>query len=232
MNTFENIKYALKYLSADERDAIAKWLQVLANTPDQSLGVEEPHPAYAPVQPFMTVDEYMELEEQSSFRHEYVNGVMYAMSGPTIAHVRITGELLVALKAHLRGSPCEPFASDAKLQIRSQTDEIVYYPDIVVACNRDEWGKNYVCNPKLVVEILSPSTEHIDRREKAMTYRRVASVEEYVLLEQDEHRVIVHRRAANWKPHTYVGPEAVAEFQSIGLSVPLTQIYLGTLPTA
>ena len=179
-----------------------------------------------------TFEEYLALEKQSSFRHEYVNGVMYAMSGPSLAHVRITGELLFAFKTHLRGSPCEPFASNAKLRINTQTDEIVYYPDIVVACNRDEWGTNYVCNPKLVVEVLSPSTEHIDRRGKAMTYRRIASIEEYVLLEQDEHRVIVHRRAENWKPHMYAGPHAVAEFPCIGLSVPLTQIYLGTLPTA
>jgi Uma2 family endonuclease len=183
--------------------------------------------------PFMTIDEYMKFEEESSFRHEYVNGVVHAMSGPSLAHARITGELFVAFKTHLRGSPCEPFATDLKLRIRSETDEIVYYPDVVVACNRDEWGTNYVCNPKLVVETLSPSTEHIDRREKAMTYRRVASIEEYVLLEQDEHKVIVHRRAENWKPHLYMDPQAVAEFRSLGISVPLAQIYEGTLlPTA
>jgi Uma2 family endonuclease len=120
----------------------------------------------------------------------------------------------------------------AKLRIRSETDEIVYYPDLVVACNREEWGTNYVCNPKLVVEILSPSTEHIDRREKAMTYRRVDSIEEYVLLEQDEHRIVVHRRAENWKPHMYTGPQAAAEFRCLGLCVPLTQIYDGTLTAA
>ena len=233
MDTLEDIRHALRHLSTDEREAIANWLQKLASTPDRSYGVEEPQPAYARAQPpLMTVEEYMEFEEQSSFRHEYVNGVVHAMSGPSVAHVRITGELFVAFKSHLRGSPCEPFATDLKLRIRSETDEIFYYPDVVVACNRDEWGTNYVCNPKLVVETLSPSTEHIDRREKAMTYRRVATIEEYVLLEQDEHKVIVHRRAENWKPQTYMGPQGAAEFRCIGLSVPLAQIYRGTLPTA
>jgi Uma2 family endonuclease len=158
--------------------------------------------------------------------------IVHAMTGPTLAHARITGKILVAFTTHLRGSPCEPFATGAKLRIRSETDEIVYYPDLVVACNRDEWGTNYVCNPKLVIETLSPSTENIDRREKAMTYRRVASIEEYALLEQDEHKVVVHRRAEDWKPHMYVGRQAVAEFRCIGLSVPLAQIYGGTLPTA
>jgi Uma2 family endonuclease len=230
VKTLEDIRHALEALSTDERHVIARWLQELISARDRSYRVEEPQPAYAHAQPFMTVDEYMKFEEQSSFRHEYVNGVVHAMSGPSLAHVRITGKLFVALETHLRGSPCEPFATDAKLRIRSEADEIIYYPDVVVACNRDEWGTNYVCNPKLVVEILSPSTEHIDRREKAMTYRRVVSIEEYVLLEQDEHKVIVHRRAENWKPQVYMGPQAVAEFRCISLSVPLAQIYAGTLP--
>jgi Uma2 family endonuclease len=239
MDTLENIKHALKHLSTDERDVIASWLQELGATADRNYRVEEPPSAYARAQPpllavdeYMTLDEYMKFEEQSSFRHEYVNGVVHAMSGPSLAHVRITGKLFFAFETHLRGRPCDPFVPDAKLLIRSERDEIVYYPDLVVACNREEWGTHYVCNPKLVVEILSPSTEHIDRREKAMTYRRVDSIEEYVLLEQDEHQVIVHQRAENWKPHMYTGPQAVAEFRCIGLSVPLAQIYEGTLSAA
>jgi Uma2 family endonuclease len=230
VTTVDDIKHALEDLSTDGRDAIAKWLEELISDPDRSDRIEEPQLAYASAQPFMTVDEYMKFEEESPFRHEYVNGVVYTMSRPSIAHVRITGELFVAFKTHLRGSPCEAFVSDAKLRIRSETDEIFYCPDVVVACNRDEWGTNYVCNPKLVIETLSPSTQHIDRREKAMTYRRVSSIEEYVLLEQDEHKVIVHRRAESWKPHIYMGPQSVAEFRAIGLSVPLAQIYEGTLP--
>jgi hypothetical protein len=130
----EDIKHALEELSTDERDVIATWLQELISAPDRSDRVEEPQPAYAHAQPFMTLDEYMEFEEQSAFRHEYVNGVVYAMSRPSIAHARITRKLLVAFETHLRGSPCEPFAS--KLRIRSETDEIFYCPDVVVACNR------------------------------------------------------------------------------------------------
>jgi Uma2 family endonuclease len=177
----------------------------------------------------MTVDEYLQFEEQSPLRHEYVNGAIYAMTGASLAHVRITRELVSAFRGHLRGGPCEPFSTDLKLLIRSDTDEIFYYPDVMVACQREHWGPNYVRNPKLVAEILSPSTQHIDRREKAMTYRRIASVEEYVLLAQDDHKVIVHRRAENWRPQSYSGPEATVEFRLIGLSVPLAQIYEGTL---
>ena len=176
----------------------------------------------------MTIDEYFEFEENASLRHEYVNGYVYAMSGPSLAHVRTTSELLVAFKTHLRGKPCEAFATDAKLRI---SDDVVYYPDLVVACNREEWASHYLCNPKLVIEVLSPSTKHIDRREKALTYRRVASIEEYALLKQDEHELTLHRRSEEWKPHVYTGPQAIAEFHSVALSVPLSEIYAGTLPT-
>jgi Uma2 family endonuclease len=178
----------------------------------------------------MTIDDYFELEEQSQHRHEYINGVVHAMSDQSLGHARIRGELFVALEAHLRGGPCEAFVG-ARLRIHSDTDELVYCPDLVVACNREDWGTNYVCNPKLVGEVLSPTTEHIDRREKAMTYRRVASIEEYVLLEQKEHKVMVHRRIDNWRPEVYAGPQAAPQFRSIGLSVALAQIYAGTLPS-
>jgi Uma2 family endonuclease len=230
MTTLDEIKHALKQLNADDRHAIASWLDELIDGRYGSFGVEEPQPAYAPLNPsFMTLDEYLEFDEHSALRYEYVNGTVHAMVGPSIAHVRISRELLIAVTSHLRDGPCEAFATVIKLQIRSEKEEIVYYPDLVVACNREEWDKNCLCNPKLVAEILSPSTRGIDLREKAMTYRRVASIEEYVLLEQGEHRITVHRRADNWRPQVYSGPEAVAELQSIALSVPLAQIYAGTI---
>lgn len=233
MTTLDEIKHALKRLDADDREAIAAWLGKLTDGRYVSFGVEEPQPAYAPLNPyFMTLEEFLEFAEHGPLRYEYVNGVIHAMTAPAIAHSRMAGELFVAVKAHLRGGPCEVFATAVNLYIRSASDEIVYIPDLVVACNREEWDKNWLCNPKLVAEILSPSTRHIDQREKAMTYRRVNSIEEYVLLEQSEHKVTVHRRADQWKPQVYSGPDAVAEFRSISLSVPLAQIYAGTLPAA
>jgi Uma2 family endonuclease len=233
MTTLDEIKHALKRLDADDREAIAAWLGKLTDGRYVSFGVEEPQPAYAPPNSsFMTLEEFLEFAEYSPLRYEYVNGIIHAMTGPSLAHGRISRKLLVAVDSHLRGGPCEVFASGANLYIRSETDEILYIPDLVVACNREEWDKNWLCNPKLVAEISSPSTRHIDQREKAMTYRRVNSIEEYVLLEQSEHEVTVHRRADQWKPQVYSGPDAVAEFKSISLSVPLAQIYAGTLPAA
>jgi Uma2 family endonuclease len=232
MNTLEEIKLALERLSLNECETVATWLQEVTNTGGRRHTVVEPQAAYALAPPpHMTIDEYFEFEEHShQFRHEYVNGAVYAMSGPSLDHGRIAGELFIAFKAHLRGGPCEAFATDIRLQVRSETDEIVYYPDLIVACNRGEWGKDFVCNPKLVAEVLSPATRNIDCREKAMTYRRVSSIEEYVLLEQKEHKITVHRRAEGWKPRVYTGLRAVAEFRSVALSLPLSQLYEGTLP--
>ncbi|MEA3179103.1 MAG: hypothetical protein QOI59_2626 [Gammaproteobacteria bacterium] len=233
MTTLEEIQHALKRLGREDQRTIASWLDKVIDPRYVSFGVEEPQPAYAPLNPsYMTLEEFFKFSEGSPLRYEYVNGVIHAMTGPSIAHCRIAGELHVAVKSHLRGGPCEAFVSGANVQIRSQTDEIVYIPDLVVACNREEWDKNWLCNPKLVAEILSPSTRDTDLREKAMTFRRVSSVEEYVLIEQSEHKVTVHRRAEKWRPQVYSGPDAVADFRSIALTVPLAQIYAGTLPAA
>jgi Uma2 family endonuclease len=230
MDTLSQIQHALERLSTGEREAIANWLQEFTEAQYRGYRVDEPRSARAFAQPpFMTVDEYLEFEEKSPVRHEYINGAIYAMTGASVAHARIARELVIAFQGHLRGGPCEPFSTDLKLLIRSDTDEIFYYPDVMVACERERWGTNYVRDPKVVAEILSPSTQHIDRREKAMTYRHIASVEEYVLLAQDDHKITVQRRAENWRPQLYTGPQAVAEFRSIGLSVPLAQIYEGTL---
>jgi Uma2 family endonuclease len=227
VNTVAEIQRALERLSSADRERIADWLQEYTQA---GYGVCEPAGTYPVSLPaFMTLDEYMEFEEGSAFRHEYVNGVIYAMSGVSMAHSRITRELYVAIVNHLRGKPCEAFSESLKLRVKTETDEIVYYPDVMVACQREQWGPNYVCSPKLVAEVLSPSTQHIDRREKAITYRRIASVEEYALLAQDEYKVAVQRRADAWRPTVYAGPESIAEFRSIGLSVPLAQIYAGSL---
>ncbi len=231
MTTLNEIKQALSQLSWDELAMVADWLEDFSNVPSTQYRVGEAKPAYVRTEyPYMSLEEYFEFEENSQLRHEYVNGYVYAMSGPSLAHVRITGELFFAFKTHLRGTACEPFASDAKLRIQADSDDIVYYPDVVVACNRHEWGESFVCNPKLVIEVLSPSTKHIDRREKAMTYRRVSSIEEYALVRQDEFELTLHRRIDKWRPQVFCGPESVAQFRSIGLTVPLANLYAGTLP--
>lgn len=233
MSTITELQQALRNLSASELESIAEWLDwQVEESRYQTYHVREAQPSYLPEEEplFMTWEEYLAFEEKSPYRHEYVNGTVYAMSGASLAHNRIAQELVVAFRTHLRGGPCEPFFLEAKLEIRTGRDQIMYYPDAMVSCRPEDRTDQIVRNPKLVVEILSKSTQHIDRREKAMTYQRVEAIEEYVLIAQHQPRIIVHRRAEDWHPVLYSSMDAQVEFRSIGLSMSLAQIYQGSLP--
>jgi Uma2 family endonuclease len=231
VSTISEIQQALGSLSAADLESIADWLNwQVEEARYRTYHVREAQPEYLSEEEplFMTWEEYLVFEEQSPLRHEYVNGTVYAMSGASLAHNQIVQELVVAFRSHLRGGPCKPFFLEAKLEIRAARDKIVYYPDAMVSCRPEDRTDTMVRNPKLVVEILSKSTQHIDRREKALTYQRVDSIEEYVLIAQKEPRVIVHRRADDWRPVLYSAMEAQVEFRSIGLSVAMAQICGGT----
>lgn len=230
MTTVEEIKRVLGRLNLDGQAEIHTWLGELIDTRFRSTGVKEPLSANTePDPPFMTFDEFLKFAEQGPLRYEYVNGTVHAMTGPSVAHCRIAGQLFAIVHNHLHGGPCQAFGTGPNLQIRSKTDEIQYIPDLMVACNPEEWDEDWVCNPKLVAEVLSPSTRYIDLREKASTYQRLESIEEYVILEQSKHEVSVFRRAEEWRARIYRGADAVAELRSISLSIPLAEIYAGTL---
>lgn len=232
MKTITELKLALRSLSAAELEGVADWLDgTLEDARYRDFHVREAHLEYASDEEplFITWEEYLAFEEQSLYRHEYINGTVYSMSGASLAHNRIAQQLVVALRPHLRGGPCEPFFLDAKLEIRTASDRIMYYPDVMVSCRPEDRTDQVVRNPKLVVEILSKSTQHIDRREKAMTYQRVPAIEEYVLIAQNQPRVIVHRRAGSWQPMIYTSTDARLELRSIELQISLAQIYEGSL---
>lgn len=232
MNTIAELKQALCSLSAAELESVADWLDgLIEESRHRAFHVREAQPEYLSEEEslFMTWDEYLAFEEQNPYRHEYVNGTVYAMSGASLAHNRIAQKLVIALGTHLQGGPWEPFFLQAKLEIRTGSDRIMYYPDVMVSCRPEDRADQVIRNPKLVVEILSKSTQHIDRREKAMTYQRVEAIAEYVLIAQNQPRVIVHRRSEGWSPMLYSDMDARLEFRSIGLHLPLAQIYEGTL---
>ena len=230
MSTITEVKQALRGLSAAELESIAAWLDgMVEEARHRTFHVREARPEYqSEEEPFyMTWEEYLAFEERSPHRHEFVNGTVYAMSGASLAHNRIAQALVVAFRSHLRGGPCEPFFLEAKLEIRTDSDRVMYYPDAMVSCRPEDRTDQVVRNPKLVVEILSKSTQHIDRREKAMTYQRVQAIEEYVMIAQHRPRIIVHRRAEAWRPTVYSTMDASVEFRSIGLEIPLAQVYEG-----
>ena len=166
METVEEIQRALERLTDGDRLAIGRWLKELDRAGTKGYGVAEPSATYVAADPpFMTLAEFFEFEEHSKIRHEYVDGVVFAMSGPSVAHERVRHRLVMAFGNHLIGGPCQVFSSGMQLVIRREASEICYYPDVMVDCRRDAWGSHFVRSPTLVLEILSPSTQLTDRRE-------------------------------------------------------------------
>jgi Uma2 family endonuclease len=229
MSTIAEVQYALRQLDLEERQFIASWLEGYRDE-EEFIGVREPALRYAEESLYMTEEEYLEFEERSPMRHEYVNGYVHAMCGASIAHSRIVTRLQIALASRLGRSPCETFSPGAMLKVDAVSDKDYLYPDIMVSCDQKGWSEKWLVNPRLIVEVLSPSTQHIDRREKASTYRKIEGMEEYVIAAQSSWRLTIFRRTEGWVADIVSGPDAVAEFRSLGMSVPLAEIYRGVFP--
>jgi Uma2 family endonuclease len=178
----------------------------------------------------LSEDEYLHLEARSPVRNEYVSGEIFAMTGGTLRHNAIAGNLFAALHAHLRNTPCRAFMNDVRVRVAKA--KAYYYPDLLVSCAREgttmDMASAEVEDAVLIVEILSQSTEATDRREKLVGYRTLASLVEYVLISQDQTRVEIHRRRGDigWEKIEYSDGETV-EFSSVKLSIGMRDIYDG-----
>lgn len=173
----------------------------------------------------ITAAEYLDGELRSETRHEFVDGRIYAMSGASLRHNSICGEAYELLKAHLRGGPCRTFIESVKVQISDDLGEAFYYPDVFVTCEAADDDSHVVRHPKLIIEVLSPSTSRNDRGDKLATYKRLPSIEEIVLIEQDWPELVIHRRSDRWKRHIFTHLESVIRFESIQFEVPLAAFY-------
>lgn len=173
---------------------------------------------------YISVAEYLAGEREGDVRHEYIEGEVYALAGASDRHNRIAGNIYARLLAHLGEGPCEPFISDMKIKVAA---EIFYYPDVVVTCDAAAGADPYFrAEPRLIVEVISPSTERIDRHEKMAAYMRVPSLHEYVLAAQDEMRVEIYRRRdAEWEVSIFTVAEEQLEFASLHLSMSVAEIY-------
>lgn len=145
---------------------------------------------------FISEADYLAAENDGQIRHEYVAGQIFAMSGASDRHGRIAANLSFHARAAARGGPCSVISSDMKVRVADQS--IYYYPDLVVACdpndNADQYFKDRPC---LVAEVLSPSTESIDRREKLLVYRGIPCLRYYLMADSRRRHVTVSMRDAN-----------------------------------
>jgi Uma2 family endonuclease len=137
----------------------------------------------------LTIDEYLAFEKDSPVRHEYVGGELVAMAGASDRHNRVAGNIYALLWPALRGGPCRIYMSDMKMQI---SDDQIFYPDVMVTCDPEDNGEYIKKRPCLIIEVLSPSTASIDRREKLVAYRRIESLQAYIVLYQDQKRAFRH----------------------------------------
>ena len=175
---------------------------------------------------YFTPEEYLEIERISPIKHEYLQGQIVAMAGASKAHVIITGNLSALLVNHLRGKGCISYAVDMKVRIPSLN--LFYYSDLAVTCDeRDRVSdEDFILHPKLIVEVLSDSTEAFDRGDKFSNYKAIAELEEYILVHQKQILVECFVRKSDnlWVRQIYRAGDTI-EFASIGFTCAIEILY-------
>jgi len=172
----------------------------------------------------LSVEDYLAGERDGLARHEYIDGEVHAMSGASDRHGLIVSAMVYALKPHARRQGCQLFSSDMKVRLILSGKTIFYYPDLVLTCQRDDNAPYFRTQPKLIVEVISESTARIDRREKLLSYIRIDSLVEYLIVEQASRTVEIYRRRNDWLPETVEG-EAEVRLDSLDCTITLDDLY-------
>ncbi|MEC4804356.1 MAG: Uma2 family endonuclease [Jaaginema sp. PMC 1079.18] len=175
---------------------------------------------------FITPEQYRQLEATSDIKHEYRNGEVYAMAGTTDTHNTIALNLAILIRSHLRGSNCRVYFAD--IQARLEECNCFYYPDLMVTCDsRDTETSIYKRYPKLIIEVLSNSTEAFDRGDKFIDYQSLDSLQEYVLISTQQQRVDCYRRSdrRQWLFEFFAPNQVNFHLSSIDLEVSFAALY-------
>ncbi|HEX4945655.1 MAG TPA: Uma2 family endonuclease [Blastocatellia bacterium] len=190
-------------------------------------------------EPLYTVEEYLAFEREAEERHEYIDGVIYAMAGESPEQVDIATNLIGELRTLLRDTPCRVRAKDAKVlsgspllaQLRRSRKGLFSYPDVIVVCGEPQYldtQRDVLLNPQVIIEILSESTEAKDRGAKFIRYRQhLPSLTDYILVSQHapliEH--FIRQTDGDWLSRTVQGLEASLTIASLGCTISLAEIY-------
>ena len=175
----------------------------------------------------ITPEQYLKSEETSSVQHEYVDGELFAMTGETAGHAWICQQLFRRIDDRLKGSGCHVFTERLKVHVEAANS--YYYPDIVVTCEPLNTKSVVLSEPVLIIEVLSRSTQHIDRREKLISYRKIDSLREYVLISQFRMAIEYHFVNENgvWDSRR-LGPDddlVLISLPGAPLRIPVRDIY-------
>ncbi|MBE9143061.1 Uma2 family endonuclease [Planktothrix mougeotii] len=175
----------------------------------------------------MTAEAYLEWEATQQLRHEYVDGEILAMTGGSIPHNDIALNLYTALRPHLRQRGCRVNVSDVKVQTHQNSR--YFYPDLVITCDPEDLkSRKFIQNPKVIVEVLSPSTASYDCTKKLKYYRQISSLQEYMLIDSESISVEVYHRAEGkmWYYYGYENGDVIA-LKSIEFECPMELLYEG-----
>lgn len=178
----------------------------------------------------LSAEEYLQGEESAEFKHEYMNGEVWAMVGATDNHVTIAGNLFILLKQKLKGTPCRTYISDMKVQVEKAN--AFFYPDILVSCDKqDRQSSLYKQNPLFIAEVLSPSTEAFDRGKKFTAYRQLDSLQCYWLVDAAAQHIDSYTRTENndWLLHSYDQSDEAVQIAALDIEFLLQELYEDTL---
>lgn len=177
---------------------------------------------------FVTPDEYLAVEREAETKSEYVDGVVFAMTGAHINHVRVVTNLSRELSTLLLARPCDVLSNEMKVRIQESRN--FFYPDITILCNEPHFHddrRDIILNPLLIIEVLSKSTEAFDRGAKFQAYQSLESLQEYLLIAQDKPVIeqFVKRSDGKWIYAATIGKESSLELPSIECSLSLSAVY-------
>jgi Uma2 family endonuclease len=177
---------------------------------------------------FISQEDYLKTERLATEKHEYFKGEIFAMSGASRFHNRISINLTLGIGGFLKGKLCKPYGSDLRVHVAENT--LYTYPDLTIVCGKEEYLDDVfdtLVNPKVLIEILSPSTKDYDRGSKFTLYRGIASLEEYILV--DSENIYIERFyktiEGKWTLSEYKTISETLEISSIEFNLPLSEIY-------
>ncbi len=178
---------------------------------------------------FVSVEDYLAGEESSAVKHEYREGVVYAMAGARVDHNRVAGNAFGNLFLSLRGKRCQPFNSDMMLRILLISGTRFYYPDLSVICDSAAGDQAYQESPVVILEVTSRATRRIDLGEKKDAYLAIPSLAVYLVAEPGEAAVQAYRRTpdGDFRREVYLGLDAAVPLPEIGCALALADLYEG-----
>ena len=175
-----------------------------------------------------TPEEYLEMERKAAYKSEYHDGEIFAMAGASESHISIVGNLMYLLVGQFKGRDCKAYSNDMKVRVTATG--LFTYPDVVILCGEPRFNdqqKDVLLNPRVIIEVLSDSTEAYDRGKKFDHYRSIESLSDYLLVAQDQPEIdkFVRQPDQQWLYSPTKGIEARVEIESVNCVLSLAEVY-------